>query len=90
VPHHKATAKRLRQDKVRRVRNRSTKARIRTETKKIAATATAGKPEETEKSFRHACSVIDKAAKRNIIPKNRASRKKSRLAKALKNITPAS
>jgi len=90
VPHHKSAVKRLRQDKVRRVRNRSTKARIRTETKKTVALALEGKPEETEKSFRLACSVIDKAAKKNMIPKNRASRKKSRLAKALRKSTPAS
>ena len=48
--------------------------------KKLAGTSV----EEARKSLSSAYKAIDKAAKRGIIKKNTASRKKSRLAKAVK------
>jgi small subunit ribosomal protein S20 len=48
--------------------------------KKLIATDT----KEAEKSLSVAYKAIDKAAKRGIIKKNAASRKKSRLAQAIK------
>ncbi|MBU0750185.1 30S ribosomal protein S20 [Patescibacteria group bacterium] len=48
--------------------------------KKLIPTST----EEAEKSLSTAYKAIDKAAKRGIIKKNTASRKKSRLAAAIK------
>lgn len=50
------------------------------EVKKLITTST----EEAEKSLSTAYKAIDKAAKRGIIKKNTASRKKSRLAAAIK------
>ena len=53
------------------------------DTKKIAIDK---KPAEALKKLSEAYKAIDKAAKRGIIKKNTASRKKSRLAKFLKKV----
>ena len=50
------------------------------ETKKLIASGS----DQAEKSLSAAYQAIDKAAKRGIIKKNAASRKKSRLVKALR------
>lgn len=43
--------------------------------------------DEAEKKLREAYQALDKAAKRGVIKKNTAARKKSRLAKALKKLS---
>jgi small subunit ribosomal protein S20 len=53
------------------------------ETKKLIV---AGSKADAQKSLSEAFQAIDKAAKRGIIKKNTASRKKSRLAKALAKV----
>lgn len=52
--------------------------------KEIKKLKSAGKTEEALKLISQAYKAIDKAAKRGVIKKNTASRKKSRLAKFLK------
>ena len=42
-----------------------------------------GAAEDAEKALRKAHSVLDKAAKKGVIPKPRADRKKARLARAV-------
>jgi small subunit ribosomal protein S20 len=69
----KSAAKRARQIAKRTQRNRSTLSRIRTMQKRSA------NPDET----RALISAIDKAAKRGVIHKNTATRRKARLAKQL-------
>ena len=54
------------------------------ETRKLIAS---GKGKEAAASLSAAYKAIDKAAKRGVIKKNAASRKKSRLAAALKRAT---
>lgn len=58
--------------------------RVMTETTKGVRKLIATDPKEAEKSLAAAYQAIDKAAKRGIIKKNAASRKKSRLALAIK------
>ena len=53
-------------------------------TKAVRKEITAGKAKEAEKLLAEAYSAIDKAAKRGIIKKNTAARKKSRLVKAMR------
>ncbi len=55
-----------------------------TDTTKTVKKFTATDTKEAEKSLAAAYQAIDKAAKRGIIKKNAASRKKSRLALAIK------
>ena len=71
----KSAAKRARQNPRRTLRNRSVTTNLRSLTKRHSA---AGKPEET----RALISALDKAAKRGIIHKNVANRRKARLNKA--------
>ncbi len=81
MPNHKSTAKRLKTNELRRLRNRATKSRIRTLSKSLQAFVTEGKNEEAQKTFRTTVSAIDKAAKKHRLHRNTAARKKSRLAR---------
>jgi len=56
-------------------------------TKEVRKLVAAGKPADAAKSLAAAYQAIDKAAKRGVIKKNAASRKKSRLAAAIKRAT---
>lgn len=58
--------------------------RVLTDTTKTVRKLIATDPKEAGKSLSAAYQAIDKAAKRGIIKKNAASRKKSRLALAIK------
>jgi len=76
VPNIKSAAKWVRQSTKRRVRNLDTKTRLKTLYKK-------GLDQQPDSPVaREVASEFDKAAKRGSIHKNKASRKKSRLAKA--------
>ena len=57
--------------------------RVLTDTVKTVRKAIATDTKEAEKSLSAAYKAIDKAAKTGVIKKNAASRKKSRLAKAI-------
>jgi small subunit ribosomal protein S20 len=79
MPQHKSNEKRLRTAKKQNAYNRAIKRGLQTYTKKFYA----AEGETTEASFREAVSELDLAARKGVIPKARANRKKSRLAKAL-------
>lgn len=61
-----------------RAQNRSVRTRVRTASK---AVLTATSADEAQQALPIAQSIIDKAAKRHVIHRNAASRRKSRLAK---------
>jgi len=77
LPNIKAAEKWMRQTEKRTVRNKDTKSRLKTIYKKAVATgdAEAGRAVESE---------FDRAASRGVIHPNKAARKKSRLAAAIK------
>jgi len=87
---HTQALKSQRQDKKRRQRNLAVKTRIRTIAKKVELAVAQGKPEEAKKIFLQAMKELDKAASKKVIPKKRASRKKSRLAKKVQTLKPKS
>ena len=80
----KSASKRARQTTKRSLRNRSVLTRLRGMQKGVSAAA---KPEA--KSVHAMISAIDKAAKRGIIHKNAAKRRKARLNKSLTAPAPA-
>jgi len=80
---HTRALKSQRQDRKRHQRNLAVKTKIRTIAKKVELAVRQGKPEEAKKIFLQAMKTLDKAANKKIIPKRRASRKKSRLAKKI-------
>jgi small subunit ribosomal protein S20 len=65
--------------------NRAYKKDIRETLKAFATAAQSGTPEQIEAEFKKAVKTLDKAAARNVIHANKAARKKSQLALALKN-----
>ena len=83
MPNTKSAERRARVGVRRHARNKSVKTRLRTLERKYRTLVASGKSEEAGKALRDATSALDKAAKRGVIPKRRASRKKSRLAVSL-------
>lgn len=86
MPNTKSAERRARVSARRQARNKSVKSSLRTLEKNYRSVIAAGKKEDADKALRSAVSAIDKAAKRGVIPKGRADRKKSRLAVRLKNL----
>ncbi len=78
---HKSAQKRARQDVKRRERNRTIRTRTRSVVKTLRSELEAGAASVAEK-LREAESSLRKAATKGVIPKRRASRQVSRLAKA--------
>jgi len=74
----KSQIKRIRQNEVRRERNKSVRSELRTRTKSALAEAAAG-AEGAAETLRNAVARIDKAAQKGIIHPNQAARRKSRL-----------
>jgi len=85
MPNHKSNWKRLRQDKVRRLRSRINKSRIRTHIKKVLEEAANNTitGDALEKSAREIFRLVDRAARRKVIHPRNAARKKSRIARLL-------
>jgi small subunit ribosomal protein S20 len=83
VPNTKSAIKAMRSSARKRVFNQKTKDTMKSEIKGIKKLLDQGNLEEAKKKLSEAMSAIDKAAKKGVIKKNNASRKKSRLAQAL-------
>jgi len=75
----------MRQAKTRTVRNKPAKSRLKTEIKKVLS-AVKSDPTQAQKLISEAYSVIDTAAKKHLIHKNNANRKKARLAKLVASV----
>jgi len=90
MPNTRSAKKRLRQNLVRRARNRSIKRSVRTQCRKVREAVAAGDLEAAQTEFRLAAKKLDRAGAKNIIHRNAAARTKSRLSakiKALKQAT---
>jgi len=60
---------------------------MKTMMKKVLSLAEAGKQKEAEKALPAAMKAVDMAAKRHIIHKKNANRKKSRICRAVSGVT---
>jgi small subunit ribosomal protein S20 len=89
MPIIKSAKKRVKVAKKAAVRNSKTKRTLKGAIKAFHAAITGGKKEAKELQNK-AQSTIDKAAKKGVMHKNKAARKKSQLAKAAKAVTGAS
>lgn len=83
MPIKESAKKELRKAKKRRVLNLQRQRTMKDSLKNIKKLILAGKKDEAKKLISAAYQAIDKAAKRGVIKKNAAARKKSRLMKAL-------
>jgi small subunit ribosomal protein S20 len=79
----RAAVKRLRVDKKRHQRNLLIKREIKKALKKFQALFTAKNTAEAKATLGKIYSLLDKAAKKNIIHPNTANRKKARLARKI-------
>ena len=81
MPNNAAAEKRMRQEKKRRLRNRMVKSIVKTHVTKARQAITSGA--DAQETVRAAVSELDRAAKKGVIHRNNAARRKSRLMKQL-------
>ena len=84
MPNNPSSKKRLRQNVICRDRNKSVKSGVKTQVKKVLTAVSAGEIETAEQEFRLAAKKLDQAGAKGVMHKNAASRKKSRLQRAIK------
>jgi len=83
MPNKQSAIKELRKAKKRSAKNLRLKTHVRTLYKKCVDMINAGNAEEAKKLSIQFQKAVDKAAKNNVVSKNRSRRKKSALAKML-------
>lgn len=83
MPQHKSCKKRVKTSLKANARNRAIRSQINTATKKLKAAKTS---EEATAALTTVYSVLDKAAKRKVIHKNKAANQKSKLAALAKSV----
>ena len=83
MPNTKSAAKAMRQSVRRNAHNLAVKTKFKSAVKEVRKLITEGKKSEAMAAMKLAMSTLDKAVKKKTILKNTASRKKSRLAKAI-------
>jgi len=87
MPITSSAKKALRSSKRKRVVNLANKEKMNKVVKTVKKLVVAKSKDEAKKELSLAYKAIDKAAKKGVIKKNTASRKKSRLAKAIKKLS---
>ena len=86
MAHHKSALKRIRQNEVRRDRNRYQYKTVRNAIRSFKAIKD---KKEAEESYSKLISMIDKLAKRGVLHENNASNKKAGLSKHLQMLSNA-
>lgn len=83
MPTSLSAQKRVRQNAKRRLRNRRAKSAVNTYVRKVEAALESGDPQAARAAYAVAVRVIDKAVSKNVLHRNTAARRKSRLAKRI-------
>jgi len=81
LANHKSAKKRARQDLKRAARNKTSRTRVKSVLKSAGVALDSGDPEAATAAIRTAEGVLRRVASKGAIPKKRASRISSRLAK---------
>jgi small subunit ribosomal protein S20 len=89
MPIIKSAKKRAKQNVTARERNHAQLSRMRSFVKNIIKWTENGKVEKAKEVFNDTQKAIDTCSKKNLIHKNNAARKKSRIAKLIANAKPA-
>lgn len=84
MPIIKSAKKRMKQTAVRRARNQNTKRSLRAEMKTLAAAIAAKDGKKAAEALKKVQSNLDKSVKKNVLKKNTAARKLSRLSDQVK------
>lgn len=83
---NKSAEKRNRQDEKRRAKNKAGKTAIRTSAKKVSVAAQGKDKAAAESSLKDMIKKIDTAARKGIVTKNAAARKKSRMQRLVNSL----
>ena len=83
MPNIKSSAKRDQLAKARNAKNKAEKSALKTAVKKFDAAVVAGNKDEAVSTYKVAVKAVDKAAGKNLIHKNNAATKKSKMAHKL-------
>jgi small subunit ribosomal protein S20 len=83
MANHKSALKRIRANEAKRLRNKYQTKTTRTFIKRLRSTTDKA---EAQELFKKVSSMIDRLAKRNIIHKNNAANKKSKLARLVNKL----
>ncbi len=86
MANHKSALKKIKQDEVRRMRNKAYKTRLKNIFKTVETAISESNKEAAQAALQEAVSTLDRTASKGIIHKNKASRKKSRLTKKVNAI----
>lgn len=86
MPNIKSAAKRVKVSATKKLQNQMIRSQMQTAVKKFNAAIAEGNTELAKSLLPLASSQIDEAAKKNVIHKNAANRKKSQIAKALSQL----
>jgi small subunit ribosomal protein S20 len=84
MPNIKSAKKRLRTSQEAYGRNVGVRSRVKTQRRNFMEAVAENDKERSDKAYRVYCSVLDKAAKSNVIKKNTAQRRKARAADKLR------
>jgi small subunit ribosomal protein S20 len=86
MPNTKSAVKAMRQSLRRKKYNLATKDKFKSAVKNVKKAILGGKKQEALQALQLAMKALDKAAKKHVIHKNTAARRKSRLAKAINKL----
>ena len=85
----RSAEKRNRQSQKRRLRNQAVRTRVKGAVRKVRETLERGELAAAQEAFHVAARAIDKASSKGVVHRNTASRKISRLARAVAKTAPA-
>ena len=83
MPSTKSAKKRVRQNVVRRVRNKARRTRVKTGVREVKDALKTGDLDAARAAYRGASGLLDRAAQKRVIHRNKVNRIKSRLAKQI-------
>jgi len=84
---HKSAIKRAKQNEAKRLRNMSSKTKTKKAVKDVRAAVAENSEDKARENLKKAVSIIQKTASKGVIHKKKASRKISRLARQVNQIT---
>lgn len=89
MANHKSALKKIKQDKVRQMRNKAYKTRLKNVVKSVETAISEANKEAAQTALQEAISTLDRVASKGVIHKNKAARKKSRLTKKVNALAAA-
>ncbi len=90
MAYHESAKKRIRQNEKRRIRNRHVRSTLRSTLKKLEQAVEQKKVEEAKASLQRTISIVDTAASKGVIHKNKAARHVSKITRKVHSLLAAS